>query len=148
MAHTPLENLTFVQLLNKFHTIYVTWRFIIVSHINPVHLLPLCLFKTHLNNVDINTPVKLKDKVHLRTGHEGPEGESYSSSLSLTSALEGGAWTMPRTGRFILGKDTRYPFIGDWVGSRAGLEGSENLAPTGIRSPESIARSDSLYRLR
>ena len=31
-----------------------------------------------------------KDKVHSRTGHEGPEGElRYSYSLSLTSALDG-----------------------------------------------------------
>jgi hypothetical protein len=34
--------------------------------------------------------VKRKCKVHLRTGHEGPEGEErYSSILSLTSALDG-----------------------------------------------------------
>jgi len=31
---------------------------------------------------------KVKDKVHPRRGHEGPEGE-YSSTLSLTSALDG-----------------------------------------------------------
>jgi hypothetical protein len=31
-----------------------------------------------------------KGKVHPRTGHEGPEGElRYSSTLSLTSALDG-----------------------------------------------------------
>jgi hypothetical protein len=34
---------------------------------------------------------------------------------------------------------------GGWVGPRAGLE---NLAPTGIRSPDRPARSQSLYRLR
>jgi len=28
-------------------------------------------------------------EVHPRTGHEGPEGEKYSSTLSLTSALDG-----------------------------------------------------------
>jgi hypothetical protein len=33
------------------------------------------------------------------------------------------------------------------VGPRAGLDGSENLAPTGIRSPDLPARSESLYRL-
>jgi hypothetical protein len=33
---------------------------------------------------------KGKGKVHPRTGHEGPEGEHrYSSTLSLTSALDG-----------------------------------------------------------
>jgi len=34
--------------------------------------------------------VKVKVKVYPRTGHEGPEGEQmYSSTLSLTSALDG-----------------------------------------------------------
>jgi len=38
-----------------------------------------------------------KGKVHPRTGHEGPEGEwSYSSTLSLTSALDVGVWLTPR----------------------------------------------------
>jgi len=71
--HTPsLENLTFAQLLSKFHTIYVIRRFTIVSHINLVPLLPLCFFKNHLNNADTNIPVKTNGKVHLRTGHYGP----------------------------------------------------------------------------
>ena len=34
----------------------------------------------------------------------------YSSTLSLTSALDGGGWLTPRPGRFIPGKRTRYPF--------------------------------------
>jgi hypothetical protein len=37
---------------------------------------------------------------------------------------------------------------GGWVGPRAVWTGAENLAPTGIRSPERPARSQSLYRLR
>jgi hypothetical protein len=37
--------------------------------------------------------------------------------------------------------------IGGWVGPRAGLEGAEKLAPTGIRSPDRPASSESLYRL-
>jgi hypothetical protein len=37
--------------------------------------------------------------------------------------------------------------IGGWVGARAGLDGAENLAPTGIRSPDRPARNESLYRL-
>jgi hypothetical protein len=35
--------------------------------------------------------------------------------------------------------------IGNWVGPRAGRTGVENLAPTGIRSPDRPARSESLY---
>jgi hypothetical protein len=38
--------------------------------------------------------------------------------------------------------------IEGWVGHRAGLDGAENLAPTGIRSTDRPARSKSLYRLR
>jgi len=48
----------------------------------------------------------VKDKVHRRTGHESPEEEQrYSSTLSLTLALDGGGWSTPCTGRFIPGKD-------------------------------------------
>ena len=43
----------------------------------------------------------VKGKVHLITGHEGTEGERrYSSTHSLTSALDGDAWLTPRPGRF------------------------------------------------
>jgi hypothetical protein len=36
--------------------------------------------------------------------------------------------------------------IAGWVGPRAGLENAKKLAPTGIRSPDRPARSESLYR--
>ena len=43
---------------------------------------------------------KGKGKGHLVTGHEGPEGEQrYSSTLSLTSALDEGGQSMPLSGR-------------------------------------------------
>jgi hypothetical protein len=52
----------------------------------------------------------LKGKVLPTTGHEGPEGEeSYSSTLSLTLALDGGGWPAPRPDHFTPGKETRYP---------------------------------------
>ena len=45
-----------------------------------------------------------------RIGHEVPEGEQKcDSTVSLTSALERGGRLTPRPGRFIPGKDTRYP---------------------------------------
>jgi hypothetical protein len=49
---------------------------------------------------------KLKEaKVHRRTVHEVPEvGQRYSSTLSLTPALDGGGWLTPRPGRFNHGK--------------------------------------------
>ena len=44
---------------------------------------------------------KGKGEVQPRTSHEGPEGEQrYSSTLSLTSALDGGGWSTPRPRHF------------------------------------------------
>jgi hypothetical protein len=52
------------------------------------------------------TPRIGKGKVHPRTGHEGPEGEQrYSSTLSLTSALDEAGWATPRPDGFTPGKD-------------------------------------------
>ena len=39
-------------------------------------------------------------------------------------------------------------YTGGWVGPRAGLDRCEKSRPTGIRSPDRPARSQSLYRLR
>ena len=65
----------------------------------------------------------------------------------MTAALEGGEWSAARPGRTLpLGK-TRYPFYGR-QGVPQGRSGrAENLVPTGIRSPDLPARSQSLYRL-
>jgi hypothetical protein len=42
--------------------------------------------------------------------HEGVSGEwRYSSTHSLTSALDGGEWSASRSGRFTQGKSPRYP---------------------------------------
>jgi len=82
------------------------------------------------------------------TSHEVPEGEyRYSSTLSLTSALEGGRWSTTWPGRFTPEK-TRYLLCrrpgrpqgrSEWV--------REILPPTEIRSPDRPVRSESLYRL-
>jgi len=42
------------------------------------------------------------------------------------------------------GKKTVTHYLGGWVGAGTCVE---NLAPTGIRSPDRAARSESLYRL-
>ena len=50
-------------------------------------------------------------KIQPRPGYEGPEGEQrYSSTLSLTSALDGGGCSTTRPGRFNPGKDL-VPFV-------------------------------------
>jgi hypothetical protein len=52
--------------------------------------------------------IKGKGKPHPRTGHQGPEGEyRYSSTFSLTSALNGGEWSTPRPGRSTPKKESR-----------------------------------------
>ena len=53
----------------------------------------------------------------------------------------------PRPGCFTPGKDP-VPIVQEagW-GSQPGWTGAENLAPTGIRSPDRPTRSESLYRL-
>ena len=71
----------------------------------------------------------------------------YSSTLSLTSALDEGGWSAPLPGRFTPGKDP-VPIVQEagWAPGPV-WTGAENLAPTGIRSPDRPARSESLYRL-
>jgi hypothetical protein len=66
------------------------------------------------------TPLNRKpDQIRSpKTGHRSPEGEyMYSSTLSLTSALDRGAWSTPRPCRF-----TPAMYIGGWIGPRAGLD--------------------------
>ena len=87
-------------------------------------------------------------KFHPKTGSEDPEEEQrYTSTLPSTSALNGGGWSTPRLGRFTPGNDP--VTIVQEAGWAPGpvWTGAENLAPTGIRSPDSPARSESLYRL-
>jgi hypothetical protein len=58
------------------------------------------------------------------TRHGGAWGERrYSSYLFLTSALDGGEWSVSRPGRALSrGKDPRYPLYLRLVGPRAGLD--------------------------
>ena len=58
----------------------------------------------------------------------------------------GGGWSAPRPGRITPRKDP-VPIV--WAGWASGpvWTGAENLAYTGIRSPDRPARSETLYRL-
>lgn len=83
--------------------------------------------------------VECKDEVHPRAGYEGLDGKyRYSSSLPLTTVIVGGGWLMTRPSRSTPGEDP----------VTTGLEGAENLAQTGNKSPELPVRSEPLYRLR
>ena len=108
--------------------------------------------------MEINTGVRLctgikqckrsKGKCRPRTGHEDPEGEySYSSTLSFTTTLDG---VGVQATSWPLYPQERYPVpIVQEAGWAPGpvWTGAENLAATGIRSPDFSARSESLYRL-
>ena len=93
---------------------------------------------------------KGKGKVHPRTDHEGPEGEQrHSSTLSLTLTLDGLGGQRHVPAALPPGKGPGIYCTGGWVGPRAGLDGCGEISPpTGIRSPDLPARSESLYQLR
>jgi hypothetical protein len=87
-----------------------------------------------------------KHRVHPRTGHEGPEGEyRYSSTISLTSALNGGVKATPRPLNTRESPGTHC--TGGWVGPRVRLDGRGKPRPTVIRFPDRPACSESLCRL-
>ena len=65
----------------------------------------------------------------------------------MTTELEGGEWSAARPGRTLPPGRTGYPLYRGWVGPMAGLDGGKSL-PTGIRSLDRPAHSQSLYRLR
>ena len=86
--------------------------------------------------------------VHPITCHEGTEEKwRYSYTLSLTLALDGGGWSMLCPGLFTPRKDP-VPIVQEagWAPGPV-WKGAENLASTGIRSPDFPAHSESLYRL-
>jgi hypothetical protein len=69
------------------------------------------------------TGTERKGKYLPRTGYEGPEWkQTYSSSLSLTSALNGDGWSTPRPGRFSQEKN-RYVLYRRLGGPGADLNG-------------------------
>jgi len=102
----------FCCVLNRTNLENADWLFYVTAL--PLHLdSPYPWFQTK------------NDKVHSRTGRRGPEGEQrYSSTLSLTSALDVGEWSTPRPGRFIPAKETRYPLYRNL----GGLQGYFGLA--------------------
>jgi hypothetical protein len=100
-------------------------------HFSRVMYRTACAWKPELRRINcveewndvFRLNITVKGKVRPRTGHEGPEGECrYSSTISLTSAQDGGGWLTPRPGCFTPGKDSRYPFYRR-LGGAQGLSG-------------------------
>jgi hypothetical protein len=69
------------------------------------------------------------------------------AQLSLNLGDRWSGWSTPRPGHFTPGKDP-VPIVQEagWAPEPVWI-GAENLAPTGIRSPDLPVRSESLYRL-
>jgi len=66
---------------------------------------------------------RYKDKFHSTTLHEDTEeGQKYSSTLPLPSALEVGGLLTPRSGRFTPEQNTGPHHIVSWVGFGTGLD--------------------------
>jgi hypothetical protein len=82
-----------------------------------------------------------------RNRTEGPKQGRVIALLFLDLGARRGGWTAPRPGRFTPGKVPVH--IVQEAGWAPGpvWTCAKNLAPTGIRSPDSPARSQSLYRL-
>ena len=68
--------------------------------------------------------------MQLITCHEGPEVKyKYSSTLFLTSALDGGGWSTNPPVALPPRKRPGTHCIGGWVGLRAGLDGCGKSRP-------------------
>jgi len=88
-------------------------------------------FNNHESTLQNLQKVKLykgKGKGHPRTGHERPEVEKrYSSTLSLTSALDGVGGERHALAASPPGKRPGTHNIGGWVGLRASLDGCRKV---------------------
>jgi len=97
----------------------------------------LCSAQDDSMNIIVSLAVtSYKGKVHPTNCHKGPEGEhKYNSIFSLTSALDGGGWSMPHPGRFTPGFDL-IPIVQEtgWASGPV-WTGEENLAPCGDSIP-------------
>ena len=91
--------------------------------------------------------VKEKGKVHSITDNEGPEGEyRYSCTPDLTSALDGvGGQHLAPSALPPVNWSLMVQEVG-WAPGTVWTD-AENVASTGIRSPDRSARSESLCRL-
>jgi len=92
--------------------------------------------------------VKVQGKVHIRTDHEVPEGSG--DVVLLVNLDPGWGWVVNATCRLLYLREWPGTYCtGDWLGLRVGLDGrGRSHPPSGIRSSDRPARSESLYRLR
>jgi hypothetical protein len=104
------------------------------------------LNRFHTRSGNLQQKVKVKQPCY-RPGC-GPKGDRDTVHTSKTSVLEGGERSASRPSRTLPPGKTRYPLYRKLGGSQGRSGQAENLVPTGIRSLDRPARSQSLYRLR
>jgi hypothetical protein len=90
---------------------------------------------------------KVKVKCTLVQALRFCTGRTARRRTRLTTALEGCKWSASRPDRSLSRERPSTHCTGGWVGSRTGLERCGKSRPTGIRSPDRPARSQSLYLL-
>jgi len=96
----------------------------------------------------IHTFVSTLQEPRPGTCHEGSSWKKrYSSTLSLTTAIDRGAWSTPRPGRFNHGKYTRYPLYRKLGGQQSWFWWVLNMSPTRRFDPQTVQIAESLYRL-
>jgi len=89
-----------------------------------------------------------QEGIHPITHHECPQREQrYSSTLSLTSGLDGG-WVVNATHRPLCTRERASVFIAEEVGWRRSRSGRLQLPPPGLKPPNRPAHNELLYRLR
>jgi hypothetical protein len=93
---------------------------------------------------------KGKGKVHPITGHEGPQEGAPVQRYSFLNLGAIWRWVVNATPPLLYPRERAPVPTVQEVGRAPGpaWTGAENLAPTGIRSPNRPIRSESLYRLR
>ena len=81
------------------------------------------------------------------TGHKGPEAEYYCNHSFFNLSAKWG-WVVKATPRRFIPRKDPVPIVQEagWAAAPVWTD-AENLAPTGIRSPDRPVRSESLYRL-
>ena len=108
---------------------------------------PYCMIILFLSQ---NLRVKIKctfvQALRLCTGCTAHRGSRGIALLFLDRGTRRGEGSTSRPGRSIPPGKNRYPLYRGWAPGPV-WTGAENLAPTGIRSPDRPAHSQSLYRL-